>query len=177
VTPAAVAVPRERTVTCAVGTEALNGLAHEISFRARLVTPIEGVSVTLSDRAAEPGGSVTITVTADAAAPLSTSSIRLQAEGEYTVHAADIPVTVITAPAISSASYAKKILTIQGSDFGASPQVLINGADRSAQITNTTDTSLSLKGKKKKLGLHAGENRIQVIDSAGTSSAEFVLNL
>ena len=176
-TPTSLTVPRDRSVTCTIGTEALQGLTHEISFRARLATPIEGVSVSLSDKTVNPGGTVTVTVTANAAAPLSTSSIRLQSEGEYTAHAADIPVTVVTVPVIGSATYAKKILAIQGSDFGATPKVFVNGADHSAQITSTTDTSISLKGKKKKLGLHTGENRIVVVDAAGTSSDEFVLIL
>jgi hypothetical protein len=177
VTPATLLVPRGRSVTCAIGTEALEGLTHEISFRARLATPIEGASLSLSDRSVEPGGTATITVTAEPDVPLSTSSIRLQSEGEYTAHAADIPVTVVTVPVINSATYAKKTLTIQGSDFGSAPKVFVNGADHSAQITSATDTSVSLKGKKKKLGLHAGENRIVLVDSAGTSSGECVLNL
>ena len=39
VAPVSLAVPRGRTVTCTVGTEALEGLTHEVSFRARLATP------------------------------------------------------------------------------------------------------------------------------------------
>ena len=177
VAPSPLTVPRGRTVTCTVGTEALEGLTHEISFRARLAAPIEGVSLALSDRTVNPGDTTTITVTAEPDAPLSTSSIRLQAEGEYTAHAADIPVTVVTVPVISSATFAKKILTIQGTDFGTGPRVLVNGADHTAQVTSATDTAITLKGKKKKLGLHAGQNTIVLIDSAGTSSVEFALIL
>jgi hypothetical protein len=87
-------------------------------------------------------------------------------------------VTVISAPIIDSASFdGKKSLTIQGSGFGTSPRVLINAADQTARITSATDTTIALRGKRKKLGLHPGENRLQVIDSAGTGSGEFILRL
>jgi len=71
----------------------------------------------------------------------------------------------------------KKSLTINGSAFGIAPRVLINGNDRSEFIHNSSDTSIKIKGKLKKLGLTTGDNTIQVVDGNGKSSNVFVIVL
>ncbi len=178
VTPASLTVPMGGTATCTIEIAALGGLTHTVELRSRMTTPMAGVSLALSDKTVEPGGTTTLAVTADPGAQPSSSSIRLQAAGEYTAHGADLSVTVISVPIISAASFdGKKSLVMQGSWFGISPRVLINGADRTARITSATDTAIALKGKKTKLGLHKGDNTLQVIDSAGASSSEFILHL
>jgi photosystem II stability/assembly factor-like uncharacterized protein len=81
-------------------------------------------------------------------------------------------------PTITSASFdGYKNLSIEGSGFGLSPRVLINGSDRSDFITSSSTTTIALKGKPKKLGLRVGENTLQVISAAGAPSNAFVLKL
>lgn len=81
-------------------------------------------------------------------------------------------------PAISSVTVdSPKITRILGTRFSQSPRVLINGIDRSDFITASSDSSITLKGKQKKVGLRAGDNNVQVIDASGNSSNILVLRL
>lgn len=81
-------------------------------------------------------------------------------------------------PAIRSVTQqTAKLLIIDGVNFGQSPRVLINDVDRSSFIKTMSTSSITLKGKKKKLGLLTGENRIQVIGDGGVGSIVFVLTL
>ena len=74
-------------------------------------------------------------------------------------------------PVIESASYdGKKTITISGTAFGDSPQVLINGADKTAKIIASSDSEITLKAKQKKLGLRIGDNTVQVISADDVSS-------
>jgi hypothetical protein len=68
-------------------------------------------------------------------------------------------------------------LTIFGRRFGASPRVLINGADRTTFIVSVSDASLKLKGKASGMNLRAGENTIQIIGTDGAVSNIFILRL
>src|SRR6185295_8289525 len=77
------------------------------------------------------------------------------------------------APVIDSASIEGKKVAINGSKFGSTPRVLINGEDRSDFVTSVSDTLIRLKGKPKKLGVKSGENTIQVFDSTGAGSNIF----
>ncbi|MCI0487519.1 MAG: hypothetical protein L0229_13075 [Blastocatellia bacterium] len=80
--------------------------------------------------------------------------------------------------AISSVVFdGRKKLTIRGSGFGDNVRVIINGADRSSRVKNSSETEIKLKGKLSKLGLTPGENTLQLIDSEGGASniATFVL--
>jgi hypothetical protein len=79
-------------------------------------------------------------------------------------------------PEITGVGFEGKKLTIQGARFGSNLRVIINGADRSGFITSTSETTIQLKGKKKKLGLKSGENTVQVIDANGESNM-FILRL
>ena len=101
VTPDTLTVPSGGTATCSIGVAPLNGLTHTVDLRTRMTAPIAGVGLALSNRTVEPGGTATLTVTADPSVQPSSFSIRLQATGEYTAHAADIAVTVIWAPILS----------------------------------------------------------------------------
>jgi sugar lactone lactonase YvrE len=78
---------------------------------------------------------------------------------------------------ISSASFTKPNLVINGSGFGSSGAIVsVNGRDISALATAQTDSMISLKGNKKKLNLRNGPNQVTVI-VGGVSSNTFVLNL
>ncbi|MEK6287531.1 MAG: hypothetical protein AABO57_17445 [Acidobacteriota bacterium] len=81
-------------------------------------------------------------------------------------------------PAITSIRFdGKKQLTIDGTGFGESPSVIINSEDRSIRIASSSDISIRLTGKMKKLGLRAGENSIQVITSESVGSNAFTITL
>lgn len=79
-------------------------------------------------------------------------------------------------PSIAAVTFnGKKRLTIDGTHFGDSPTVLINGEDRSFRIAESSDTSILLTGKIKKLGLRSGENTVQVVTSDNVSSNVFTI--
>jgi hypothetical protein len=81
-------------------------------------------------------------------------------------------------PSIDSVAFdGKKTLTISGSQFGSAPQVAINGQDRTDFLASSTDTSITLKGKAKRLGLRSGDNTLQVTDSTGAASNLFTFTL
>jgi photosystem II stability/assembly factor-like uncharacterized protein len=80
-------------------------------------------------------------------------------------------------PLIQSAEFdGKKKLTITGRGFGETPQVLVNGVDRTSKISSSSATSIKVKGKGKKIGLITGDNTIQVING-NTPSTVFTLRL
>jgi len=83
-------------------------------------------------------------------------------------------------PSISAVTFdGRKRLTIEGSGFGDSPMVLVNGADRSIRIAEASDGSILLAGKIKKLGLLSGENTVQVVrpDNASSNVFKITVNL
>ncbi|HKA21815.1 MAG TPA: hypothetical protein VKN18_26295 [Blastocatellia bacterium] len=81
-------------------------------------------------------------------------------------------------PAINAVTFdGRKSLTIEGSGFGDAPMVLVNGVDRSFRIAETSDVSILLAGKIKKLGLVSGENTIQVVRPDSVSSNIFRITL
>jgi hypothetical protein len=78
-------------------------------------------------------------------------------------------------PSIVSVTYdGRKRLTIEGSGFGDSPTVIINGVDKSFRIVDISDRSILLT-KTKKLGLISGDNTVQVVSSDNVSSNVFTI--
>jgi photosystem II stability/assembly factor-like uncharacterized protein len=71
----------------------------------------------------------------------------------------------------------RKRLTIDGTGFSDSPTVMINGEDRSFRIAESSDTSVLLTGKIKKLGLRSGDNTVQVVTSDNVSSNVFTITV
>jgi photosystem II stability/assembly factor-like uncharacterized protein len=81
-------------------------------------------------------------------------------------------------PSISSVSFnGVKRLTIDGSGFGDSPSVIINGVNKNDYIASASDASIVVTGKMKKLGLKAGDNTIQVITAGNVASNVYLLKL
>lgn len=81
-------------------------------------------------------------------------------------------VTVQPAITIGNITFTKPMLSISGSGFGASgAKVSINSQDVSALINSQSDTSISLKGNKKKLKLVKGANQVIVTTSGGASAS------
>lgn len=78
---------------------------------------------------------------------------------------------------ISDASFRRPQLFINGLGFGASgANVTVNGQNVSAFINSQSDSLITLKGKRKKLGLRKGANQITVT-AFGVASNTFVLTL
>ena len=81
-------------------------------------------------------------------------------------------------PTIAAVTFnGTKRLTIDGAGFGDSPRVMINGEDRSFRIAESSDASIVISGKIKKLGLKSGDNTVQVITSGNVSSNVFIISL
>jgi photosystem II stability/assembly factor-like uncharacterized protein len=81
-------------------------------------------------------------------------------------------------PSISSVTFdGKKRLEIIGRALGDDSRVLINGTDRTVRVSSTTDTSLKLTGKAKKIGIKEGDNTVQVINSNDAPSNVYILKL
>jgi hypothetical protein len=81
-------------------------------------------------------------------------------------------------PSIGAVTFdGRKRLTIDGTGFGDSPMVLVNGVDRSIRIAESSDASILLAGKIKKLGLISGENTVQVVRPDNASSNVFKINV
>ncbi|MBL8149344.1 MAG: hypothetical protein JNN15_05400, partial [Blastocatellia bacterium] len=77
---------------------------------------------------------------------------------------------------INNVSFNKPQLLVSGAGFGNSgARVLINGQDLSPSISSQSDSSIVVKGNKKKLFLKKGANQITVTNSSN-SSASFVFN-
>lgn len=90
----------------------------------------------------------------------------------------DLTYDPVSGPAISSATFdGQKAGVISGVRFGSAPQIIINYVDRTSTIKAVSDTRITFKGKAKKLGLKAGDNTVQIIDSSGVASNQFVLRL
>ncbi|HEY3138713.1 MAG TPA: hypothetical protein VGL29_21995, partial [Blastocatellia bacterium] len=81
-------------------------------------------------------------------------------------------------PSISSVSFnGVKRLMIEGSGFGDSPSVIINGVNKNDYIASASDASIVVTGKMKKLGLKSGDNTVQVITADNVASNVFVLKV
>lgn len=156
-----------------------NGLTRpRIQIDAAL-NALGGGGGTIPDQFIE-GGMVTLTATPNTGFVF----VKWQRDGEDFSTSPTVNVTIndshqMTAvfsrgPVIDSAiAETKKLFRIDGSNFGQAPRVLINGVDRSSFIKSASPTSITLKGKLKKLGIKAGDNTIQIIGDGGTESNIF----
>lgn len=86
-------------------------------------------------------------------------------------------ITVKVAAAINAVSYIKPNLFISGVGFGgSSTRITINNQDVTSKITAQTDSSITLKGNKKRLNLKSGPNLIR-ISTTGVETLEYVFEL
>jgi subtilisin len=127
------------------------------------------------------GNTVTLTATANAGY----SFVKWQQDGfDYSI-SPTISVTVSSsvshsmmavfrqggATTISSVTVASaKLVIISGSGFGSSPIVLVDGTDHSDYISTASDTTITMRGKLKKMGLKTGIHNVQVIGANGSSN-------
>lgn len=63
-----------------------------------------------------------------------------------------------------------KRVFIDGSGFDQPPKIVVNGEDKTSWISSSSDTSVKLKGKLKKIGLRPGSNTVQAINADGAAS-------
>jgi hypothetical protein len=89
---------------------------------------------------------------------------------------AQITVTLVNPPVISSANFTGKLLTITAGTLGDMPRVFINGVDQSDKIKKVQGSQITIKGKKRPLGLGTGDNRLRVVRGQA-ASAEYILRL
>lgn len=111
------------------------------------------------------------------AAPHRTAAEYIEPADDVDIESATVNVT-ITEPQLSINSVTftpPKLMIIQGTKFGASPRLLVNGVDRNEFIKNSNDSQINVKGKAKNLGLKPGDNSVQVINASGTASNTFTL--
>jgi hypothetical protein len=85
------------------------------------------------------------------------------------------------APVITMASYNKPILTLLGMGFnglgGSTPSFFglqINGRDITRNVTINSNSSITVKGNKRKLGLVRGNNTVKIfVNSVESNSSAF----
>lgn len=86
-------------------------------------------------------------------------------------------INVKVAATINSVSYIKPSLFINGIGFGGSgARITINNQDVTARVSAQTDSSITLKGNKKRLNLKSGPNLIRV-STSGVETLEYVFEL
>jgi hypothetical protein len=76
---------------------------------------------------------------------------------------------------VSAIFEAPDLLSISGSGFGSLPHVFINEQDVSQLIVESSDTSIQLIGKAKKLNLKKDKNRIQLLTIGKGETNVFIL--
>lgn len=92
-------------------------------------------------------------------------------------HGRGVYETKVTIPqsssiAINSANFTKPTLNISGSGFGTSgAKVSVNNKDISTLLNSQSDTTIVLKGNKKKLNIVKGTNQVTVTNSGGASAS------
>jgi photosystem II stability/assembly factor-like uncharacterized protein len=112
-----------------------------------------------------------VVVTGFAAQPTGLIQVATYGRGAYEMAG-------LARPSIASASFnGKKRLTIEGSGFDESLRLIINGEERTGRISSVSETTVTVSGKMKKMGLKAGDNSIQIISSDNITSNVFTLKL
>ena len=87
--------------------------------------------------------------------------------------------TFIITPAITNATYQSKVLNLMGIGFmsnssSSTTKLFINGKEIALPPTSVSNTSFTLKGNKKKLGITRGNNIVKlVIDNTESNSLMF----
>jgi hypothetical protein len=98
------------------------------------------------------------------------------ASGGGLERSAPITVTMLNPPGITSVTFTGKLLTISAGPLGDLPRVFINGVDQTDKIKRVQGSLITIKGKKRPLGLASGENRIRVVRGQAVS-AEYILRI
>lgn len=160
-----------------VNAQSSTGFSLPIALTASVTPSNPNITVSFSSPTLAVGGSVEMTINTTGNAPAGVYAVRAVGTNSALIRSATVNVT-ITEPQLSINSVAftpPKVMIIQGTKFGASPRLLVNGVDRNEFIKNSNDSQITVKGKAKNLGLKPGNNSVQVIDSTGKMSNIFTL--
>jgi hypothetical protein len=163
------------------GEIATSALSQPATVNAAVSPTNSGIALNLSSSNVTAGGSATLTVNVSPATPYGNYQVNVQAIAGGILKKSKITLTVgatDSVPYIASTVFlAPKSLTIQGSQFGINPRVLINNLDKSEYIKSAGDSLIKIKGKAKNLGLQTGDNDIQVVNDSGVASIAFKLRI
>ena len=152
-----------------------DGLSGPISIAAQ----VEGsapLTLSIIDPSVTPSHAASLSVTAQRDAGPQSHEVIVTASGGGIERKASIIVTLLEPPVISFATFTGKLLTISAGTLGEQPRVFINGVDQTDKIKRIQGSQITIKGKKRPLGLGSGENRIRVVRGQA-ASAEFLLRL
>lgn len=129
---------------------------------------------------------VTMTDRGDGTASLQIAPDSTDESGRVIINARDsvglfgqlnFAINVKVAAAINSVSYIRPNLLISGIGFGSSSvRITINNQDVTSRVSTQTDSSIILKGNKKRLNLKNGPNLIK-ISNTGVETLEYVFEL
>jgi hypothetical protein len=180
VNPASQTVSAGSSTSFTVNIQGVGSFNQPVGLSAVLSPPESNIRLAFSSTTVTPGGNATLTVTTAANQSTSTFSIAITGTAGQLARNQTVMLNVVGSPnpgpVIAVATFNKPILSINGTSFGSSAKVNINGQDVSARITSQSDTLIMLKGNKKKLNLKKGQNQVTVIAGGATSNI-FVLNL
>lgn len=170
-------IPQGASAKFKISAQSTTGFSLPIALSATVTPSDPRVTVSFSSTTLTVGGTVELTVNTAGNTPQSTYSVNIIGASSSLVHGAVVNVNV-TEPQLNIDSVVftpPKKMVVFGTRFGASPRLMINDADKSDFIKNSTDSQITIKGKAKNLGLKAGSNTIQVIDATGKPSNVFTL--
>jgi hypothetical protein len=151
-----------------------DGFSGPVSVTAR----VEDAPLTVSvvEPGITPAQPATLVVTAQHGGMPQAYDVIVTASGGGIERSAAITVTLVEPPVISFATYTGKLLTISAGSLGGQPRVFINGVDQTDKIKRIQGSQITIKAKKRPLGLVSGQNRIRVVRGQA-ASAEFILRL
>ncbi len=152
-----------------------NGFSGPVSITAR-VEESAPLNMSVVEPGLTPSQPASLVVTAQQSGRPQSYDVIVTASGGGMDRSAAITVTLLDPPVISSATFTGKLLTITAATLGDLPRVFINGVDQTDKIKRAQGSQITIKGKKRPLGLASGENRIRVVRGQA-ASADYILRL
>lgn len=178
VSPASVVVSPGQPAEFTVDAATFNGFGATIDLSASVEPAEADVTVSLSEESLSPGGRATVTVRAGEGATTGEYRVTVAGSTPGTTRSVAPRLLVAKGPWIHSAEFdGRKRLTLTGIRFGDGTRVFVNGVDRSARVRATSNVSIALNGKPKKLGLTNGANVVVVVAASGETSNSIVVRL
>lgn len=158
-----------------VGAAFANGFNEPVSITAAVDdgTPLN-VSVVESNLTTSQAAN--LVVTARTGAEPQAYNVNVTAFGGGIERTAKLEVTVLDPPVITAATSVGKLLTITAAGLGELTRVFINGVEQTDKIKRIEGSQIVIKGKRRLVGLVAGDNRLRVVRGQAVS-AEFILRL
>lgn len=145
-------------------------------FSSNVVLSISGLpSGATSNVSSISGSSISLPVITSNNTPIGNYTLTITGvSGNLTRTVSASLVVELVKPAISSVSYIKPFLNINGANFGTEVRVFVNNKEVTSFIRNLSASLVELKGNKKKLGLVTGSNQIKLISNGVESNTVLV---